>query len=152
MVVLFIIAVFFGHVSYDMGTLDMVVLRRGCDFIWSPLELVGLYFDVVVICHRCPSSAPASEEPENEDSKGEAEDDFTWKDVLKAVLRLRQNDKLSEGEPGAHEPKNHHPTFFLRPRQGGHTIIKEKMKKKVRFFIRTEIPSQFVLLIVCSSF
>lgn len=119
MFVLVVIAVFSCHVSFDMCPLTLLSFDVVAILYRRPLTRLGLYFDVVVLCHRCPSLAPASEEPENEDSRGEAEDGFTWKDVLKAVLRLRQKDKLSEGEPGVHEPKKSASFFFSGIQTGG---------------------------------
>ena len=82
------------------------VLWHGCPLTWLSFSMVAFpmlsfaMVDIVVFCHRCPSSAPASKLRENENSNDGVEDEFTWKDVLKAVLRLRQKEKLSEGEPG----------------------------------------------------
>lgn len=42
----------------------------------------------------CCSAPPASEEQE---VASELEESFSWKDVLKHVLRLRNDNKLSEG-------------------------------------------------------
>lgn len=78
----------------------MVVLLYCCPLTWLSLSCA-----LLVLCHRRPSLAPASKAPENEDSTVEAEDNFTWKDVLKAVLRLRQKDKLSEGKPAGAPPQ-----------------------------------------------